>query len=309
MQWGQIKTLFIICFLILDIFLLQQFLKTMDSRSPSGDITEPKLEEYMRENVKGLDKLPEEQVKDSFITVKARNFTADDVKTLKAMSEQEVALLSGGNLLYSEFEEPVPIDPDSTNAEKELELSEHILSGGEYVYWGQDDVSGALIFFQTNNSKPIYYSQSGFVVAFVNSDNEITSYLQTAVDEVDRQEPKSMITAYAAISSLFKANALPMEDPEISETPTVGYYSFVDLDEGQQVFAPSWHFAINDHLHYVVMGSEGQFSQHDNPTFVRNTIRKAQDGMRDTKLSDEEIEELQNVYQGLLESTRVSDEE
>ncbi len=308
MQWGQIKTLFIICFLILDIFLLQQFLKTMDSRSPSGDITEVKEDELLEGNVEGLDKLPEEQVKDSYITVKARNFTAEDVETLKSMSEQEVFRLSGGNLLYSEFKDPVQIDPDSSNADKELALSEHVLSGGEYVYWGQDEVSGALIFFQTNNSKPIYYSQSSFIVAFTNEDNEITSYLQSALDEVERSEPKSIITAKTAVNSLFKASVLPM-DPEIAETPTIGYYSFVDLDEGQQVFAPSWHFAINESLHYVVMGYEGQFSQHDNPTFVRNTIRKAQDGMRDAKLSDEKTEELRNVYQRLLESTRVSDEE
>ncbi|WP_053217750.1 two-component system regulatory protein YycI [Virgibacillus senegalensis] len=307
MQWGQIKSLFIVCFLILDIFLLQQFLKTMDSRSPSGDISEPKQEEVLQENIKGLDMLPEEQVKDSFITVKARSFTADDVEKVKAMNDQEVFLLSGGNLLYSELKEPVAIDSDSTNAEKELTLSEIVLSGSEYTYWGQDEVSGALIFFQTNNSKPIYYSQSSFVVAFTNSENEITSYLQAALDEVDRQDPKTMISAYQAVSNLYKAGELI--DSEITETPAVGYYSFVDLDEGQQVFAPSWHIPINDNQHYVVMGYEGQFSKHENPMFVRNTIRKAQDGIRESQLEEEEIEQLRKVYQGLLESTRVSDEE
>ncbi|SDK22406.1 two-component system regulatory protein YycI [Sediminibacillus albus] len=308
MQWNQIKTLFILCFLILDIFLLQQFLSVIDSRAPSESNPYSSQEEVIKENIKGLDNLPGETPKDSFITFKARDFTEDDLTELTARREQDAFILSDGDLLFSQFKEPIPIEADSTKSEKEVKVTENMLFGSEYVYWGQDEVTGALIFFQTNNSKPIYYSQSGFIAAFVNKDNEITSYIQAALDEVDRKEPKSMISAFKAVSNLYNAGELTL-DSEITEQPEVGYYSFVDLNEGQQVFIPSWDITINESKHYVVMGFEGQFSSHDNPMFIRNSIRRAQDGLRTTLLEEEDMDYLRNTFSDLLESTRVSGEE
>src|SRR5690625_190845 len=79
MQWGKIKTLFILSFLILNIYLLVQLLeKQEDADKDILERSESTIEEQLKEDQIVIPELPEEQAKEPYISVKEKVFEEED---------------------------------------------------------------------------------------------------------------------------------------------------------------------------------------------------------------------------------------
>src|SRR5699024_11318478 len=78
MQWGQIKTLFILCLLILNVYLFYQFIdKQNESDLRVKEAPDSSIEAKLKnENIK-VGELPQEEKRESFISVKQRTLTDD----------------------------------------------------------------------------------------------------------------------------------------------------------------------------------------------------------------------------------------
>lgn len=84
MQWRQIKTLFILCFLILDVYLVFQFLEKQQATDigflEDKDVT---LEQQLKDDDITIENMPEQEVKESFIKVKQKAFSKEERKRLE----------------------------------------------------------------------------------------------------------------------------------------------------------------------------------------------------------------------------------
>nr|WP_239584402.1 two-component system regulatory protein YycI [Aquibacillus albus] len=264
-MWGQIKTLFILCFLILDIFLVQQFLNNRDTEPPY--IQESSREEDLRANIEGLDDLPEETEQGSYLYASRKIFTQDDFASLERFTNQELEAVDD-HLIISKFNEPVPINTDSYGDT----LQSNIYNSGSYTLWGKHDPSNTLIFFQTNEDRPIYFNQSALLLILLNEDGEMVQYLQTMLEgEGDQEEDQDLIKAFDAVSNLYyNTNELASGD-EITQTG-LGYHNLTPLPSGVQVLAPTWNLSVNNQRNYFVNAIEGHYYPRDNNSFLRETM-------------------------------------
>ncbi|MDY0404145.1 hypothetical protein P5G51_000840 [Virgibacillus sp. 179-BFC.A HS] len=94
MQWSQIKTLFIICFLVLDVYLIFQFLEKREAADlslfePENATIEEKLED---ENIT-IKQMPEAQPDETFLSVKQKIFSKSEQKQINKLSNQNVSIV------------------------------------------------------------------------------------------------------------------------------------------------------------------------------------------------------------------------
>ncbi len=275
MQWGQIKTLFIICFLILDVFLVQQFFEKRE-QAQIGLLPDSTIEEQLEAEKITLGDLPKESIKETYISARRYVFNDEDQKKLDESENQSYELFNDGTILLSELEESVPIDVEASDEDITTKVKNQILYGDNYEYWGHNKESNKLLFFQSYKNNPIFFNESGVVIVFLNEDQEMTRYVQTMLDDFNKTgEKQELIKPKQAAITLFSRNELYNGD-NVSDM-NLGYYTLVPLSNGLQVFAPTWKILVNGERQYYVNAMEGQLISMDESTFVEDTIQNLLD--------------------------------
>lgn len=271
MQWSQIKTLFILCFLVLDVYLLFQF---FDKQSESDlgvlEQRDSPIEEQLKAEDIQVPKLPDDVSDESFLSVKPKTFTKDELKRLEDFKNQDTNVVNS-NLIISEFKDPVSLPSSSSNDKIEALVKKSILFSEEYKFWNWNKDINVLIFFQEKAERPIFFNQNGMILVFLNDDNEMIFYTQTMLGEAEpRAEKKTLITPMKAIETLYKANELKSGD-EISKVD-IGFHTRVPLENGIQVFVPTWKVSINEEKEYFVNAIEGFVFSGDENKFLIDVI-------------------------------------
>src|SRR4051794_40552490 len=106
MDWSKIKTIFIITFLILDVYLLYQFMKIRDDNKYEV-ITEASFEEKLKAaEIKYVD-LPKDPIQAQYLSAKPKVFTQVDIEKLKKQSVEVRG--TGTTTLHVTFEKPLQI--------------------------------------------------------------------------------------------------------------------------------------------------------------------------------------------------------
>src|SRR5690625_813337 len=117
MQWSQIKTLFIVAFLILNAYLVVQLLQQKETADLSLiERQESSIEEQLEADDISLPQLPEEQGEEPYISVKQQTFSKDDIKEVEKIDKQKASLLTN-HFLLSELDKPIAIDEESSKEE------------------------------------------------------------------------------------------------------------------------------------------------------------------------------------------------
>src|SRR5437763_15821788 len=104
MDWSKIKTIFIITFLILDVYLLYQFLKIRDANKYEV-ITEASVEEKLKADEIQYVELPKAVIKDQYLSAKPKLFNKGDLAKLKG----QFAKVKDGTTIESTVEKPIQI--------------------------------------------------------------------------------------------------------------------------------------------------------------------------------------------------------
>ncbi len=275
MQWGQIKTLFIVCFLILDVFLVQQFFEKRE-QAQIGLLPDSTIEEQLEAEKITLGDLPKESIKETYISARRYVFNDEDKEKLDKSENQSYELFNDGTILLSELEESIPIDVEGSNEDITTKVKEQILYGDNYEYWGYNEESNKLLFFQSYKNNPIFFNKSGVVIVFLNENQEMNRYVQTMLDDFNNTgEKQDLIKPKQAAITLFSRNELYNGD-NVSDM-NLGYYTLVPLSNGLQVFAPTWKILVNGERQYYVNAMEGQLISMDESTFVEDTIQNLLD--------------------------------
>lgn len=301
MQWGQIKTLFILTFFILNIFLFVQFYEKIKLADlPLLERVESTIEQKLEDENITIKNLPDEEEidKEPFISVGQKSFTEEEMKELSTLGKQRATLVTN-TLLVSIFDEEIVI-PENANSDIVEELiKEKILYPKEYRFWDWNKEYNILIFFQQKNDRPIFYNQSGMILVFLDEKNEVTFLTQTMLGEAEsRQDKKSLIVPSKAIEVLYNANEIRSGD-EITKVE-IGLHSRVPLSDGVQVFVPAWKVSVNEDKSFFVNAIEGYIFPSNEEEFLTSVIgqdvERVLSMMAKSKFKDEIVKLLEEKF-------------
>lgn len=166
MQWSQIKTLFILTFLILNIYLAVQLI----NKQKQADLAvlehgQSSFEEVLQsENITIPDSLQDE-AEERFISVRQKVFTEEDIEGISGHDNLDTVIVNK-NLLVSVFDKPLAIPKDSENSPGDIKgfLQDYIAFADDYKFWNWNKDLNILIFSKKNMIaqctliKTVYYS-------------------------------------------------------------------------------------------------------------------------------------------------------
>lgn len=307
MQWSQIKTLFILCFLLLNIYLFIQFIDKQN-KADIGVLDNPEstIEQKLESDKIKVKDIQVDVKEASYIKVSQKTYTDADLKLLDKLKNQTTAVINK-NFIVSQFNKPITIPEKAKKDDLKTIMESNMIFPDNYVYWGKNEEKNILIFFQHQNNHPIYFNQHGLVLVYLNDKNEMAFYTQTMLGEAEPQgEMKTLNKPIQAVETLYNKNHLYMGDEvRIAE---IGYYTRI-LSEGVQVFAPTWNVSVNDERNYFVNAIEGLVITSNDMEFLETTIESNRDAIRQLDDSNKMKRGILAHLEQLLEESNRSEVE
>ncbi|MCG7345810.1 two-component system regulatory protein YycI [Sporosarcina sp. ACRSL] len=238
MDWSKTKTIFIVVFSILNIFLYSLYLNQHTEAQNVQVARKASIEDLMKqENI--TYNLPQVVKNDfSYISADMKSFSQDELDLL----EDQSILIEDDTRIESEMEVPVSIrnakgDPHFTDF-----LAKYVWGGAEYELWEVDEEDRKAIFFQKVDGEPIFYSPNATLIIYWDDNFEVTHYEQRMLEKFSSDNlKKEVLTQDEAVGSLATRGFLKQDSKVLKVTP--GYSSLVQLTE-TQVFAPTWNIRV-----------------------------------------------------------------
>ena len=236
MDWNKTKTIFIIVFSILNVFLYSLYLDRYTESKNTEILSESSVEEKMSSDEITYPNLPENIADKPYIRGETKVFTAKE-----APKENVQVNIQGGKQLLVAYEKPVSLTGEAESAEALTSfVEENVHQGTSYELWEIDSEQNKAVFFQSFDDDVLYLSKDGKVTVYWNSEGHIIRYEQTMfTDIIENQEPKKLVTPIRAIHTLYQKNMLERETT-IKKTE-LGYSVHVQVSENRQMFVPTWH--------------------------------------------------------------------
>ncbi|ARI75565.1 two-component system regulatory protein YycI [Halobacillus mangrovi] len=272
MQWGQIKLLFILSFLILDLFLLQQFLSKQEQTelpqsTTTGNTVQQELE---NNNITLSEEIPPEVPMVPNVTSTQSEFSEEvlsDIEALEEEGSQQINFVRD-NVLKATLKEPVEFTEDNV-IEK---VGEFVPFSNQYSYWGWNKEQNVLLFFQKTNDRTVYFNRSGFLMVKV-EDGKMTEYVATLLSFEDEEVEKetSLISPMTTVKRLLDEGKIETGD-EITSM-NIGYLNGITLSPGEengpQVFGPTWKVTVNGEENHFVYAIDGKIFPVDEENFIQ----------------------------------------
>src|SRR5690625_820352 len=148
MHWSKIKSLLILSFFILAIYLFAQFLEKKE-QADIGVLEHQSstVEEQLAAESITFKDLPEEEYEETFISVEQHLFKASALKKDKPKLAQDASILNG-SIIASKLEKPKKIGGKSADEITEI-FNDFAHYPEEYKYWNWNEEYNVLIFFQS----------------------------------------------------------------------------------------------------------------------------------------------------------------
>ena len=238
MDWNKTKTIFIVVFSVLNVFLYSLYINRHTEAQNVQVMWETTIEESLQaDNIK-YEQLPDYNEEYFYISAEIATFTGDQLKGFK---NQEFDIVDPTHL-YSKLKVPVSLPNKKENADFKEFLLEYVVDGEEYVLWKVDKERKHALFFQIVNDDPIYFNENAMLNVYWDSDGAITSYDQRMFGEfVNYNKKKDLLAPIQAINTLYSRSYLKPDSTVLGMT--LGYSTRSQLTK-RQVFAPTWHVRV-----------------------------------------------------------------
>jgi regulatory protein YycI of two-component signal transduction system YycFG len=251
MDWSKIKTIFILTFLILDVYLFLQFMKIRDENKYEF-ATEATFEDKLKADEIKYIELPKTPAKEQYISAKPKIFTKDELDKLKG----QIAYLKDATTIEAGFTKPVPLGSKINASEVSSFLKQNILYGDHYKFFSKNDKKGTITIYQEYENKEFYKNISGMITLNLSGDNQVLSYEQTYLVGMDKMTTtEEVLPPLNAIETLHQKGLLKPKS-KITNIE-LGYSTLVQL-AASQVLTPTWRIVVNDKEDFFVNAFEGQ---------------------------------------------------
>jgi regulatory protein YycI of two-component signal transduction system YycFG len=256
MDWNKIKSIFIISFLILDIYLMYEFFKMQDvSEVERQTTTDASIEKRLMADEIEYVTLPKGYVEDQYLKAKPKVFTDEDIQN--TILDDQVIKIMNSTELESTLDKPLEISDRFGPSELNSYIKSHILYGEHYRFWERSTDGKMITYYQHFDGKTLFKNTNGKLVFHINDDNEIYSYYQSYFEEVkELSKSEKIIQPINAIEALYESGVLKPKS-KITEVE-LGYYTLIPLSDKTQVLNPAWCFVVDDKENLFVDAFEGK---------------------------------------------------
>ena len=241
---------------MLDIYLIYEFLKIQDSNQVEVQTqTESSFEKDLKDDEIEYVSLRNDHLEDYYLNAKPKVFTNEDIQN--AIYSDQTTNIITGNTLQSFLAEPFEVKNRSDSIELNNFIKNHVLYGDQYIFWGKDNVSHSITYYQQYEGKTLFENLNGKLTFYLNEENEVFSYQQTYLEEISElSKSEKLIQPIKALETLYTNDVL---QPKSKITKVeLGYYTLVPLMDTTQVLNPAWRFVINDKESLYVSAFEGK---------------------------------------------------
>lgn len=270
MDWSRTKSIFIIVFSILNIFLYTMYVERYTEAENLSTLSEPQVDERLAiENITYPDDLPTDPGDEPYISGTRKVFTDEDVLVDGAQNA-----VVDNYLLNVTFGEPIRMGDEKDKDSLEAFLEGNIYKGEEYVLWDVVDEENKAIFYQEIKDKTLYHSDSGRVVLYWNDEGLATGFEQTLFTNlVENEQSRDLISPKRAIETLYRDRMLQQNSNVTSVD--LGYSVYVAVSEDTRMFLPTWRFVV----------------EHEDESVEEYYVNAIKDGVIEFKTAEEEEEE------------------
>ncbi|MDZ5721353.1 WalRK two-component regulatory system regulator WalI [Bacillus inaquosorum] len=249
MEWNKTKSIFIVAFLILDIFLGYQFFQKWQATSKEYEVIKNDVEHDMKADHITYEGLNKEATEGYRITANQKTFTKEEIEALKDqkplmdMPSDDHKVTS----LKMKFTNPIALSKKNIEDDAQTLVSSNIQDGEKYKLWKVDKSKKEIVFFQTYEGHYIYQKTDnssnmiGQVVLHLNAKNEVVSYDQTTLETFKQIQKESLITEMDAVELLYYQNQL--KEYCTIKSVKFGYVAQYPLTS-TQVLAPVWRITV-----------------------------------------------------------------
>lgn len=247
MDWSKTKTIFIIVFSILNVFLYSLYLDRYTEAEKIELLPESTIDEKLRGDNITYSALPDTTVEKPYVRGESKTFKASDVDV-----EGVVTVLEDRTLQVN-YEDPVALDGEGREA-LEAFVAEEVPDGGEYVFWQIQEDQNRAVFFQQIADMPLFHSRGGQLTVYWNEDGEVVAFEQSMFTNIiENEQQKRLFKPLQAIHTLYQKNLLETNS-RITEAE-LGYSVHVQVSENRQMFVPTWRIRVQtedgEQDHYV----------------------------------------------------------
>ena len=262
LDWNKTKTIFIVVFLILNVFLYKLYLNRYNDALKVEALSETSIEERLQADNIRFESNPVDTVNESYVSGNIRVYTNEELKSIK---NQTIEIVDTTKLV-STFEEPIALGNLENRANLNEFVSKHVFEGSSYELFEVDVEAKKAVFFQTINKRQIFFNQNARLIIYWNEDKEVYRYEETSLDEhVIFEQTENLLTDEAAVEGLYKQNKI--KPNSIIRSINLGYSTLVQLTE-TQVFAPTWWVRVElqdgTEEDYFVNAVEGKIIEFNN---------------------------------------------
>jgi regulatory protein YycI of two-component signal transduction system YycFG len=253
MDWNKTKGLFIVVFLILDVFLLYQFLDFRAAKLEINKDSDSTIEDRLKAEGIKYHVGTQERVSEKTISAKPKEFSKEELNTLK----NQTFIIDNKRTIRSTLDKPIKIGTgEGKYFELESFINKNVYSGDEYEFWRKED--GTITYYQTYKSRLLFNNKNGALIFTLNENDEVISYMQTHLDDIEEfNENQEINPPIQAVESLLNGGYLS-SGSEVSKGK-LGFYTLIEVSESKVlVLVPTWHFTVNKQEDYFVNGIEGQ---------------------------------------------------
>ncbi|HWK22180.1 MAG TPA: two-component system regulatory protein YycI [Ureibacillus sp.] len=290
MDWSKSKSIFIIVFLILDVFLYSLYLNrhTEAQQVEKEVLGNQNIEARLKADNITYDILPANIEKAAYISGKVKNFEEEDIKIQNAQN-----VLVDKNKLSVTLKDPVDIKNIDETASYNDFLKTNVYQGSSYTLWKIDKEHKKATFFQKMNTRTFYYILNGLVTVYWNDQNEIIKYEQTLLEDIEAYDDEKVLTTpLNAIQTLYNKGIL-LPNSKITKV-SLGYSTLVQFTQ-TQVFVPTWEIRVKDEdgveeEYFVNAVQGGVLDLTVDPTMAEEVEEAVEDAISDDKSINIHIE-------------------
>lgn len=238
LDWNKTKSIFIVVFLILNVFLYHQYLTGYNEAQRVELLSEKKIESILNdENITYKD-LPQDIYEAPYISAKVKNYTLDELPVKQSVSYKLIT----ESQMQAFIATPVSLGQDITSLKLNEFVEQFVYNGSQFKLWEIDEEARVATFFQVVNNQTLYYNVNGYVKIYWNDKQEIFMYEQAMLEKVEPLEQQEKIVApIQVIDELYTENLLTAGAEIVSMK--LGYSSLVQLTQ-TQLFTPTWEVRV-----------------------------------------------------------------
>lgn len=239
MDWNKTKTIFIVVFSILNVFLYSMYVNSYNESKKLDVIGQTNIDDELKVAHIKIADLPTTVENTSYISGKTKLFSAQDTVGLAA--NQTFQFSPSKLVLTSKISIPYQLENVDTEHLTEF-VQSYAPMGKEYKLFTIDEKSRVATFFQMANKQTIFYNESAYIKVKWDGNKQVTNYEQTAFKNLKSfGEESTLVTPNQAVKTLFKKGYLP-EYSRVTKAE-LGYSTLVPLTE-TRVLSPTWRIHV-----------------------------------------------------------------